>query len=168
MDEFNVINKADNLEDLEKDMNDWTQLPFNFRMRANDHCMEVNGCTVPDYYNKQKIHLSNNQAMNESVIEDIINNPNFEERKRQSVAFSDNPFIIIIDPDVPTMEELDRLHDSFLLLSPRCRTLSNEYSYAIWGYNVMNMYSIVSSKFNNFQMEKADLDLLNNTIEDNV
>ena len=168
MDEFNVINKADNLEDLEKDMNDWTQLPFNFRMRANDHCMEVNGCTVPDYYNKQKIHLSNNQAMNESVIEDIINDPNFEERKRQSAVFDDTPFIVIIDPDVSSIDELNQLYDSFLLLSPRCRTLSNEYSYAIWGYNVMNMYSIVSSKFDNFQMEGADLDLLNNTIEDNV
>ena len=158
MNEFNVIDKCSTLTELEKEMNNWYQLPFSFRMRANDECMRVNGCTVPDYYEQQKQELSIDTTT-ESAALSMINNPRFSDQKLKSAQFANSPFIIIIDPD-DNKEEVVRKFDSFLFLSDRNKQLSNGYSYAIWGYDVYNMKDIVLAKFDDtFKITESKSDL---------
>ena len=158
MDQYNVITPTNNLDDLDRDMNNWYLLPFEMRMRSNDECMRRNGCTIQDYYNRMRTSIikhqdqgeykpNNLEIMKENAYSDLLSDVNFSEKKAMSNDYNQSPFIVIIDPDVKDIDELSRLYDSYLLLSPRNRLLSNEYSYSIWGYNVQNMRDLLMGKF---------------------
>ena len=154
MDEFNVINQDQSLEDWEKDMNNWWQLPQSFRMRSNDECMRRNGCTVQDFFERVKKNLMAAEAptLESSVaIDDPIgailsDGKKYEEMQLKAAEYKDSPYIVLIDPGIRDMEELSRVYDQFLLLSPRCRTLSNEYSYSIYGYTVLNIFEMLKAR----------------------
>ncbi len=153
MDEFNVINQDQSLKDWEKDMNDWWQLPQSFRMRSNDECMRRNGCTVQDFFEKVKKNLiaaETPQLESSAVVNDpigaLLSSSKYEEMKLKAAEYADSPYIVLIDPDIKDMKELSRVYDQFLLLSPRCRTLSNEYSYSIYGYTVLNIFEMLKAR----------------------
>ena len=47
MDKYNIITPTDNLDDLTNDMVNWYQMPKKFRDAANDDCMKIYNCYVP-------------------------------------------------------------------------------------------------------------------------
>ena len=52
MDKYDIIDATTDLSKLEDDYFNWCTLPFKRRMRANDNCMSIHGCTVPQYYDR--------------------------------------------------------------------------------------------------------------------
>ena len=54
-----VLDLSDNLEDLEQDMSNWMQLPYDMRKRSNDACIMKYGCTNEQLYNMIKARLMN-------------------------------------------------------------------------------------------------------------
>ena len=57
MDKYNVIDKIDNLQDLENDMFEWSRLPIEFKQHADDECIRRHGMKVLPYYELIKAKL---------------------------------------------------------------------------------------------------------------
>ena len=60
MDKYNIITPTDNLNDLTNDMVNWYQMPKKFRDAANDDCMRIYNCYVPQLYNRIKEKILQN------------------------------------------------------------------------------------------------------------
>ena len=60
MDKYNIITPTDNLNDLTNDMINWYQMPKKFRDAANDDCMRIYNCYVPQLYNRIKEKILQN------------------------------------------------------------------------------------------------------------
>ena len=63
MENNNIISPTTDLAELDNDYNDWCGLPIKMRYRANDECIRLYNCTVPDLYAKyrQAILQSNDE-----------------------------------------------------------------------------------------------------------
>ena len=57
MDSDNVIKIDGNLDDLEAEMNQWQQLPFNLRKISDSNCINKYGYTNIQLYNSIKSRL---------------------------------------------------------------------------------------------------------------
>ena len=165
MDKYNIITPKDSLEELDAEMTQWLQLPTKFKFIANDDCIRLHGCTVPDYYNFIKIGLINAEdkaktTMTPSnVVKEEVSWSNYEieEGKKKMEQIMQNPYIIIIPPN-KSQPELDQIYDNYLSLTVKNRRLSDYYSVEIWGVNVRNMYEIL----------KASDETLQTTIANNI
>ena len=152
MDKYNIIEPKDNLADLDAEMTRWLQLPTKFKFIANDDCIRLHGCTVPEYYNFIKIGLINaeDKAKTEMIPSNVVkeevswSNYEIEEGKKKMEQIMQNPYIIIISPD-KCQPELDQIYDNYLSLTVKNRRLSDYYSVEIWGVNVRNMYEILKA-----------------------
>jgi hypothetical protein len=179
MDKFDVIDITNNLDDLDRDMVNWYNIPYRERMRSNDVCMKRYNCTVPELYNRLKSNILSkldSKVDNSSniVMEATANfyhirdnyKEEYNDKLNQAKALEyQYPFIIIISPDIESKEELIDKFNSFNLLNDKYKLLSNQYSLNIWGYNVYNMYSILLGEFETKDVDKDDN---NSLIESNT
>lgn len=158
MDKYDVIDPVTDLAKLEDDYFNWNTLPFNRRMRANDNCISMHGCTVPEYYDKLRDAIvrsdSNTTPDNiESVSEEVYLTPESMEKDMelfvQIQELKKNPYIVLITPDINTIESLTAEYNRFLDLTPKNKRISNEYSYQFFGLNVYNMYSKILGQISN-------------------
>ena len=171
MDKYNVIVPTNNLNDLDKDMEQWAFMPYDLRKRSDEDCIRLYGCTNTDLYKRLKSQILSGEEkkqmdeenkesnlVRESVTaEEIlngINNP--EDTLAMSKKLQESPYIVIIDPIVDNMEELNYRFDCFNRLSSKDRRLSNMHSYDLWKYDVYNMYAIVKAAIENKDAAKAE------------
>jgi len=157
MDKYNIIEPKDNLADLDAEMTQWLQLPTKFKFSANDDCIRLHGCTVPDYYNFIKIGLINAEdkattAITPSnVVKEGWSNYEIEEGLKKMEQLMQNPYIVIISPHNNHQPGLDQAYNDYLSLTAKNRRLSDYYSVEIWGVNVRNMYEILKASDETFQ-----------------
>ena len=124
MENNNIISPTTDLAELDNDYNDWCGLPIKMRYRANDECIRLHNCTVPDLYAKyrQAILQSNDEKNmdkdNIKIYENTIYSyDNYEELLNTSTNLQLNPYIVILDPSIDNMEELNSKFDSFCCLN---------------------------------------------------
>lgn len=167
MDKFNIIEPKDSIPELEYEMNQWLQLPTDFKFRSNDDCIRLHGCTVPEYYTFIKIGLikAEDTARSEINPSNLVKEE-FQWSNKQildGVAKMDqlmqNPYIILIKPGT-SEPELSEVYTNYLNLNAKNRRLSDYYSVEIWGINVRNMFELNKSKNETFD------DLVNKRIDD--
>lgn len=188
MDKFNVIIPTDNLEELDKDMLDWSTLPFSLRRRSDEECIRLYGCTNIKLYSdiKEKI-LSYKDLASQNPESNIVKEYSETQQLTDDMLVADklelsrnlqqSPFIVLIEPTISTIEELNNKLDKFNSLSEKDRRVSNHYSMILWNYNVYNMYKIVLSSINstkssihdcisddNIMVEESDFELANSHI----
>ena len=164
MDKYNIITPTDNLDDLTNDMVNWYQMPKKFRDAANDDCMRIYNCYVPQLYNRIKEKILQNMdyadidddniTIKESCTSEIdfSKYEKYEEKLKMSKKLQENPYIVIIDPDI-TPNELGIKFNSYNSLNFKYQRISDDYSFQLWGYNVINMRNIMFDKFNNAKAE---------------
>lgn len=154
LDKDNILLPTSSIEELEKDYNDWCLLPYKLRKLSNGTCMARYKCTVPELYLRYKRPLEDFDYVNRVADEDNIKiaesavlykYENHTDLLSMSKRMQESPFIVILDPDINSIEVLDAKFDSFNKLSVKNRALSNNYSYCIWGFNVINMYQILKA-----------------------
>lgn len=153
MDKYNIITPKDNLPELEYEMNQWMQLPTDFKFRSNDDCIRLHGCTVPEYYNFIKIGLINVEDREKALMipsnivkeETQWSNTEIIEGNKKMEQLMQNPYIVIISPSNTRQPELNEIYNNYLSLSTKNRKLSDYYSVEIWGINVRNMYSVLNA-----------------------
>lgn len=160
MDANNIITPTENLEDLDRDMLAWLNLPLKFKILADNQCENENGCSVEEYYRKIKADIlgknknsdfkedtpSNiSYSFNESFIEDFKSDDGYKNSLQYSRELQDSsPYIIIIDPeDYYNKEILMVKYNAYISLNDKHRNQSDYYSWIIWGYNVYNMFDII-------------------------
>jgi len=158
MNKFNVLDITDNLEHLNQDMLDWSRLPFEMRMRANDECIRVYGITNQELYyrmrnaiiNKVDVRTidSDNITIKESTELEVI------ERARTIQKL--NPYIRLIDPCTTSMDELKDQYDSYIKLAHKFKLISNDLSFKLFGLNVPNMYLKVQSEIEDNEIKEND------------
>lgn len=168
MDKMNVISITSDLDALNKDMQDWSFLPMELKMRSNDECIRQYGMTVPSLYNKLRLDIlksedkdipSNIKTLrNDSQVElessfdepDLTDGSNFIdvdfnfgdiEKSRQ---LQQNSLIVIIDP-TDNEETVAFKIQSYNALTEKFKRLSDSYSFELYGFNVRNMYKMVMS-----------------------
>ena len=104
MDKYDIIDATTDLSKLEDDYFNWCTLPFKRRMRANDNCMSMHGCTVPQYYDRLRdaiVKADVNTTPNnvETVSEDVYLTPDSMEKDMElyesfnggeAITFEDN------------------------------------------------------------------------------
>ena len=61
-------------------------------------------------------------------------------RLQMSKNLQQDSNIVIIDPDITTLEDLDAKFDSFSKLIHKFKIFSNDYSYQLWGCDISTMY----------------------------
>ena len=75
MDQFNVLDITNDMYSLERDMNDWSLLTYDQRMRANDECLARYGCTNQELYNMLKARIldkEGNSGETEFTLENFL------------------------------------------------------------------------------------------------
>lgn len=159
MDRDNIIVPTDNLEELEKDYQEWLMLPMKFKLLSNSECNNKYGCNVEELYHRLKnkilrgdetnndIEDEDNNLVIESTTESIVNlfkSDDYDECLKKSNELQMSPYIVIIDPG-DSRETVIAKYNSFNMLSNKQRDLSNYYSCMLWGYNVYNMYTVLMS-----------------------
>lgn len=167
MNKYNVIEPTTNLDALQTDYDNWCSLPYDMRKLSNDDCIRIHGCTVPDLYYKYREAILQAQDMQKVDTDNIVRLSestvlNKYEHSKDLLSISkrlqESPFIVIIDPDIQTKEELQSRMDSFNSLNSKNRAYSNDYSWQIWGYNVVDMFTIMSNEINKKKQENDEDD----------
>lgn len=174
LDKDNILLPTSSIEELEKDYNDWCLLPYKLRKLSNGTCMARYKCTVPELYLRYKRPLEDFDYVNRVADEDNIKiaesailykYENHTDLLSMSKRMQESPFIVILDPDINSIEVLDAKFDSFNKLSVKNRALSNNYSYCIWGFNVINMYQILKASI---EGDNAQVDSDNIIFKDSI
>lgn len=181
MDNNNVIELTNDLEALELDMSNWSNLPFDVRKRSDADCIQKYGCTNIELYNSIKANIIKNEPpkdepiyMNEDfhiIHDDKFNDVEYEVRlsniqdslfiqKQDHNIVIINDFISDIEPDYD-MEQLLNLYDKYTRSNTNYKIYSNEYSMQIWGKTVPEMFTYMRSKLqrikDNLNGDKIDL-----------
>lgn len=147
MDRYNIISVTTDLDELKRDMANWCMLPYELRMRSIDNCRRIyNGMSVIDLYNhlkemilkgKDVLNTDPDNLIRESVATEY---DRYDELLAQSKELQKSPYIVILDPDITDIEELNNKYYSYYLLNDNNRQLSDTYSWKIWGRSVYSMY----------------------------
>lgn len=190
MDKYNVISITNNLAELQNDMVNWSNLPYDFRLRSDENCIRLYGMTNTELFNRLRAVLVSTQKPEEDIdviganiseaftsTEDQINydNPEFSEetemmkwKKDIANELDKSPYIVIISPFEDNkkkeygMEELDEKIKKYNLLTSKNKLLSDSYSTDLWGYDVQNMYYIMKRIIANADEESnVDFDFYN-------
>lgn len=180
MDRFNVITPTSNLNELELDMNSWSNLPYDIRMRSDEDCLRMFGMTNAEFYNRLKSSIVANQITSNDNSENIINiiktegalldteftfsddETSFDKRKMIADQLELSPEVVIISPikDNSDMseDELNIKYNKYNMLSDKNKRFSNSYSISLWGYDVPNMFTIVKNRILNFKLDQDSED----------
>ena len=162
MDKYNVIVPTNNLEELNADILKWGYMPFDLRKKSDDECIRMYGCTNKDLYEKLKADIlfknKEDDTIQESqLITKYFNYDNLDDLINYSHEVQQSPFIVIIDPTISTIDDLNERMNSYLALSDKDKRLSDSYSLKIWGYNAMNLYNMVKDSIETSDA-KEDID----------
>lgn len=146
MDKFNIISPTTDIDELDKDMANWCMLPYELRMRSNDDCMRLYGVTVVDLYNNMKDKILNVQDLRKIEPSNIVKESLSEEYDKYDVLLAaskklqQSAYIVILDPDITNIDELNQKYYSYILLNDNNKILSDTYSWKLWGRSVYSMY----------------------------
>ena len=165
MDQYNVIQLTSNIDDLNNDMVKWSNMPYDRRLRSDENCIRLYGMTNIELYNKLKaVILYNTEPADPELIGSMIsesadfsiekadsffNMEDFEWRLSIAEDLNKSPIIAIISPHkgISTEElaqEVSYIYNKYIGLNDKDKRFSNSYSIELWGYNVPNMYIILS------------------------
>ena len=159
MDRDNIIVPTDNLEELDKDYQEWLMLPMKFKLLSNSECNNKYGCNVEELYHRLKNKILRGDDINNDIeedennlviesttesITDLFKSDDYDECLKKSNELQMFPYIVIINPG-DSRETVIAKYNSFTMLSNKQKDLSNYYSWMIWGYNVYNMYTLLMS-----------------------
>ena len=170
MDLNNIIEPKPNMEELVSDYISWCLLSHKQRKISNGECYAKYGCNVPELYNRYKEALKNAQDQIDKEpdnLKTVMENYDIEADKDDLITISRNlsmsPFVVIIDPSMRNMEELNSAINSFFTLSRKHRIISNDYSWQLWGYSVPEMYnkmvsSIISGDDSNIITDNSQME----------
>lgn len=166
MDKYNIIEPKDSIAALDLEMNQWMQLPTDWKFRSNDDCIRLHGCTVPDYYNFLRFGLlqAEDTAKTEMSPSNLVkeeiqwNNQQIIDGNIKMDEIMRNPYIVIISPNNTHEPELSDLYNNYLNLTAKNRKLSDYYSTLIWGINVQNMYTLLKSKDETYKAKVEMID----------
>ena len=188
MDAYNVISISYDLNELDAEMEKWSNLPYEMRLHADDECIRRYGCTNIDLYNRTKAYILSVKPLpkdeeidvNEStnIILDSDNSiydnqffssmEDYEEKCEYTRQLNRSICIALIDPDTDNIIDLNNAYMKFINLNDDDKTLSNSYSLCIWGYNVYNMYIIIKNHIDTVNSEYNLECTLESFIEDSV
>ncbi len=162
MDKYNVIVPTNNLEELNADILKWGYMPFDLRKKSDDECIRMYGCTNKDLYEKLKADIlfknkEDDTVQESQLITKYFNYDNIEDLINYSREVQQSPFIVIIDPTISSIDDLNERMNSYLALSDKDKRLSDSYSLKIWGYNAMNLYAMVKDSIETSDA-KEDID----------
>ena len=158
MDSNNVIIPTDNLEELDKDYQEWLMLPMKFKLLSNSECLNKYGCNMEELYHRIKNKILRGSETNNDIedennlviesttdnISDLFKSEDYNECLKKSNELQMSPYIVILNPGDDRGTVIAK-YNSFNLLNNKQRDLSNYYSWMIWGYNVYNMYTLLMS-----------------------
>lgn len=156
MDNHNVITPTSNLDDLQNDMVKWAELPYKIRKRSIDDCMRMYGMTVIDLYNANKEAILRNEDKKEidpsNLVRESMNMEKdyykYDQLLAASKLLQQSPYIIILDPDIKTIEELNDKYNRYYLLNYTNKMMCNNYSLKLWGRNIYSMYLKLTAQIN--------------------
>lgn len=173
MDKYNVISITNDLSALQNDMIQWSNLPYDFRLRSDEDCIRLYGMTNTELFNRLRAVLVSTQKpvedidvigknISESsgdVNQNQLNLPaNFDfsedqdllrQKKEIAAELDKSPTIVIISPFEDknkkeyNIEFLDKQIQKYNMLNDKFKLLSDSYSTDLWGYDVQNMYYIM-------------------------
>ena len=173
MDEFNVIKLTSDLNELESEIQQWYRLPYKLRLRSNEECIRRYNCNIIDLYNNIKNKIMNSEAEaeiddnNVKIMESLDAALDFADQyedfgylKSLSAQLQQSPFIVILDPDIISLNTLDDKYEMFMNLNNKNKRISNDYSVQLWGYNVNNMYEIIKNRLDTEDPDKNNAVLI--------
>lgn len=161
MDKYNIISMTTDLDELKADMANWCMLPYELRMRSIDDCRRLyNGMSVIDLYNHLKDTILKHKDINATEPDNLVKESvatdydNYENLLAQSKELQKSPYIIILDPDIKDIDELNEKYYSYYLLNDNNKQLSDTYSWKIWGRNIYSMYMTLAAEIQYDEGEK--------------
>ena len=163
--ELQTINPTDNLEELEQNMASWLKLPHKFKLLSDDECIKKYNYTNIDLYNKLKSDILNpnkDKKVEKLVKEDFIDNTSEDEYNINTLFntkddikdlynfYTKDPNITLIAPwEINDIESLNIAYNRYIMSNTKFRRFSNYYSQILFGYDVPNIYNIISNRLEN-------------------
>ena len=153
MDKYNIISMTTDIDELKADMANWCMLPYELRMRSIDDCRRLyNGMSVIDLYNHLKDTILKHKDINDIDPDNLVKESvatdydNYENLLAQSKELQKSPYIVILDPDIKDIDDLNEKYYSYYLLNDNNKQLSDTYSWKIWGRNIYSMYMTLAAE----------------------
>lgn len=153
MDKYNIISVTTDLDELKRDMANWCMLPYELRMRSIDDCRRLyNGMSVIDLYNHLKEAILNGKEVMTTEPDNLVKESvakeydRYEELLAQSKELQKSPYIVILDPDIKNIDELNNKYYSYYCLNDNNKQLSDTYSWKIWGRSIYSMYMTLAAE----------------------
>ena len=153
MDKYNIISMTTDIDELKADMANWCMLPYELRMRSIDDCRRLyNGMSVIDLYNHLKDTILRHKDIRSVEPDNLVRESvatdydNYDNLLAQSKELQKSPYIVILDPDIKDIDELNNKYYSYYLLNDNNKQLSDTYSWKIWGRNIYSMYMTLAAQ----------------------
>lgn len=180
MDSNNVLSVTTNMEELDKDLYNWSLLPHKLRKISDDRCTELYGCKNRELYNKIKAKIMLDKPIDDNKLIDtkiqLSESYDYDSLERKDLigkiglakAMNSDILTAIIYPYDPEMiddstyrdnykEEFLDLYNKFLKLSDKYQKYSNMYSIQLFGYNVRSMYQMIYPDLVDDNIHSADI-----------
>ena len=178
MDSNNVIQITSDLDSLNKDLYNWSLLPYHLRKISDDNCLKLYGCKNRELYNKLKerilfnkpfdndLLVQNNNTIQEAFDYSTIDRKDLIMRIATAKSMNNDYTIAILYPYDPELmsdpkykedykEEFVSIYSKFIRLSDKYQKYSNLYSIDLFGCNVRSMYQLIVSDLSDDDNTKA-------------
>lgn len=180
MDNQFVLSMTSDLKELENDMKAWSRLPYEDRLSSEKECKKRYGMCILQLYKVIKSgilskSLPTNPQLIDSTIREgsidpmfIVSNPNKEmESDKEEIwnTFASDPNIVVIRPYTGNEynEDIENMNDEdfqkYIMLTPKFKRISDQYSLNLYGYNVRNIYTMNKAKFDSLKLDNDSVEI---------
>lgn len=168
MDKNYIIESSLNIDDLDKDISNWSRMSYTSRHKSNQLCYQKYYMTNHNLHRKlcERAKLEHKrlkgiiEAETPKVQDDIFTKHDISFNLQQTEG------LVIIDPVIDynalDLEMLENKFNQYLQLPDYLRQMSDNHSMDLWGISVIDMYNKLKDDYESYQVDN----ILNMSFDD--
>lgn len=168
MDKNHIIESSLNIDDLDKDMSNWSRMSYTARHESNQLCYQKYYMTNHELHKKLCERAELEQKKLKSIYESELVKTQGELFTKHDISFNlqQTEGLVIIDPviDYNTLDlkVLENKFNQYLQLPDYLRQMSDNHSMDLWGLSVIDMYNKLKDDYESYQVDN----ILNMSLDD--
>ena len=168
MDKNHIIESSLNIDDLDKDMSNWSRMSYTARHESNQLCYQKYYMTNHELHKKLCERAELEQKKLKSIYESELVKTQGELFTKHDISFNlqQTEGLVIIDPVIDyntlDLEVLENKFNQYLQLPDYLRQMSDNHSMDLWGLSVIDMYNKLKDDYESYQVDN----ILNMTFDD--
>lgn len=168
MNKNHIIESSLNIDDLDKDMSNWSRMSYAARHESNRLCYQKYYMTNHELHKKLCERAELEQKKLKSIYESELVKTQGELFTKHDISFNlqQTEGLVIIDPVIDyntlDLEVLENKFNQYLQLPDYLRQMSDNHSMDLWGLSVIDMYNKLKDDYESYQVDN----ILNMSLDD--